>query len=509
MPSTLYFLPNSFASNFFVVFDDIQISINNGEDVTIIGCGGSISHCEMNLLGSNFICNSCAHSMRNSLNYLKGEYNFFSLSSFNKSGNEILPNKKKTLSIYTIKDLKELKYNEFDVGYSVASTYISMTRNHNPLFSKKFLKFISHLYFDSMFIYMCSKSAIEIIKPDLIKVFNGRLHTSRPIVNIAEKIHIKLEVLEVVGGIGEKPFKKVKYINSLPHNIENNTSLINDFWDEGDNNKEMIGKAFFEKRKKGIIAGDKVYIKGQINNLLPDYFDINKKNIAIFISSDDEMASIGKDWEWSFIGGNQLNAIKRILSLMENNNDYYFYVRIHPNLSNIKYSYHTVYHTLENSFRNIKIISADSPISSYALIDACNKVITFGSSIGIEATFWGKPSILIGKAIYMHLNVTYNPTTEDGLFELITDEYLKPKSYYNSLKYGYYINGNNGENFIYFNPNQILNNPKWINRNLFLFNLNPKRKIDFVSIVNFINFSLVRFLNHFIYYKRIPLDENI
>jgi hypothetical protein len=38
--------------------------------------------------------------------------------------------------------------------------------------------------------------------------------------------------------------------------------------------------------------------------------------------------------------------------------------------------------------------------SSYQLLDQSDVVVTFGSTIGLEATFWGKPSILLGRSAW-------------------------------------------------------------------------------------------------------------
>lgn len=508
MAKILAFLPNSFTSNFVVVLDEIQQAINNKNEVIIVGCEGSINHCEMNLSGSKYICKSCSHCLKHSLKLLKGNYKYYSLNSFCKK-EEIITDipVKEINTVNSIKELKTLKYKEFDVGYAVASTYISITRNQNPLFSKDLKRFISYLYNDSIYIYNGSKVAIETLQPEKIIIFNGRLHVNRPLVSLAEKFKIAIDILEVIGGKGNKPYEKVRFENYLPHSIENNTTLINKNWENGDSEKEEKGREFFEYRKKGIVAGDRVYIGEQLKGLLPTGFDTQKKNIAVFISSDDEMAAIGKEWEWNFLGGDQLSAINIILSLMESYKDYFFYIRVHPNLKNITYKYHTDYYSLENKHDNVNVISADSQISSYALLDSCDKIITFGSSIGIEATYWRKPSILIGRTIYMNLDVTYNPTDEKSLVELLKDNNLAAKPFYNTLKYGYFVYGRKGEEFHCFDPNNLIQKPTWLNRNALLLNITPYRKFTINSFYNFLRFSISRLLNHLVLNKNIPTEE--
>jgi hypothetical protein len=68
---------------------------------------------------------------------------------------------------------------------------------------------------------------------------------------------------------------------------------------------------------------------------------------------------------------------------------------------------------------------------------ACDKIITFGSTIGVEAAYWGKPSILLGRAHYEDLNCCYILQTYDVLFEMIERPlFSKPKM--NAIMYGYW-----------------------------------------------------------------------
>jgi hypothetical protein len=71
-------------------------------------------------------------------------------------------------------------------------------------------------------------------------------------------------------------------------------------------------------------------------------------------------------------------------------------------------------------------------------MDACEKTITFGSTIGVEATYWGKPSILLGKSYYDQMDGIYKPTSFEELFNLINTPKLSPKRKEDILAYGYF-----------------------------------------------------------------------
>ena len=70
------------------------------------------------------------------------------------------------------------------------------------------------------------------------------------------------------------------------------------------------------------------------------------------------------------------------------NPEYHFYLRIHPNLTNVHFEYREKLLALEEIYPNITVIDAPSPISTYALMDVADKIIVFGSTAGAESVFW-------------------------------------------------------------------------------------------------------------------------
>jgi hypothetical protein len=107
---------------------------------------------------------------------------------------------------------------------------------------------------------------------------------------------------------------------------------------------------------------------------------------------------------------------------------------------------------LFGDYPNITVIPASSPISTYKLIDHCEKVIVFGSTAGIEANYWGKPVILLGGSLYHHLNVAYYPKNFIELDALLFAK-LDPKPRLGALKFGFYFFGERGRPYKYVNFN--------------------------------------------------------
>jgi len=97
----------------------------------------------------------------------------------------------------------------------------------------------------------------------------------------------------------------------------------------------------------------------------------------------------------------------------KNKPEYHFYLRVHPMLGKFPNSqWDEIRHF---DYRNLTIIEPEEPVDSYCLLDSCEKVIIFGSTMGVEATFWEKPSILIGQSFYSLLDCVYQPQFTEEL----------------------------------------------------------------------------------------------
>lgn len=415
-----------------VMLNSIIEDVKNGHEVIWVYCDCAVPSCFMNPRGSKAYCRFCKYSYKHLIaKYGKGVNNIISLSSS--------PKPSVLFNYHNSEELKYVEYNGVKVGLSILSYYISYTREMNFEIDD-----ILKNKFDNIIQYVCGSVdsfmfILQEYQPELIKSYNGRYYENRFIYDLAISKGIVYHSLEVVGGHGE-PYYPIHFPGNLPHSISLNTLLINKTWTESkksDDTKKKIASTFYEKRANGLVSCDVVYTSSQILGLLPCDFDRSKRNIAIFNSSADEMAAIGGEWEdATTLFSSQYECVKYILQ--HASNDMHFYLRIHPNLKDIKYTYHTDLYKLSDEFKNITIIEPKSPISSYALMNACEKVVVFGSTMGVEACFWGKPVILIGTAFYAFLDVCYKVTNKEDILKLLIED-LPPKSSEGAMKYAYYL----------------------------------------------------------------------
>jgi hypothetical protein len=146
-----------------------------------------------------------------------------------------------------------------------------------------------------------------------------------------------------------------------------------------------------------------------------------------------------------------VEAIQLIANEYHDRHEFFFYVRVHPNLAHVNNSQTRALHGI--SRENVAVIPAHSPVSSYALLDACEKVVVFGSTIGTEATHSGKPAILCSAAFYASLDAVYRPISHKEVIQLL-GVWLPPKPITGALQYGFYLK-TFGRNFQYFEPSGL------------------------------------------------------
>jgi len=153
----------------------------------------------------------------------------------------------------------------------------------------------------------------------------------------------------------------------------------------------------------------------------------NKKDIVYFVSSLDELASIGPEWGSPF--GTQEKALKLINQLIEERPDFRLVVREHPFMGQMDRKSLTNWREFLASLESTTVIKADSSVDSYELINSAHAVISFGSTAGIEASYMGVPTLLIAPSFYDDLGVCEIAKNEKELREWL----LNPKLPDNSL----------------------------------------------------------------------------
>ena len=419
-----------------ILYDEAEKLAKNGHEVYVLYCGRSLNVCYTNMNGDTKKCTFCTanYQFYDRIN-ISSKVKFISLKESLEDG-MISNNLGMKFHYENVNDIKNIKYKNVNIGYACLSSYISFSRNLYPLIDDSFKVYFDNLLRNSCL--MCDLIEVLLIqyKPDFIYGYNGRFLDSRPTLEFSKSQGVHFALLEAQYTFSY--YNKIVFYNDTPHSIASiNKNLILEIWDHsnlGLDEKITLATEFYERRKKALPSGDKIYTKNQKQGLLPKGWDSTKKNIVIFLSSEDEFIAIGDEFEKYSIFSSQIEGINDIAEFFLHNQQIQFYVRIHPNLSDIDYSYHKKIYELEK-FANVKVIEPKSIISSYSLIDNSDTVVVFGSTIGIEAVYWGKPTILLSWAVYYYLDCCYIPSSKEEVFELI-NTHLVPKDKLGTYKFG-------------------------------------------------------------------------
>ena len=434
--------------------DEAEISASYGNEVYFLLCNPHFGYCACNMRGSGFKCHRCVRFVKGLLRKCSPQIKVIEMDKVLKDemAKEIA---KIQFDYQSIEDIKNIQYKGAYVGMGSLSSYITDSRNNNPLMDEEF-----RTYFDRVLRTACLYAEfqlrmIEEIKPDRIQLFNGRSFETRAASDFAIQRHILLRSCELWKVLPNR-FNKRYFYNSLPHSIEKNTQRINALWSDPlipQEEKERIGRRFFESKYSHAFCGDHDYTANQDAGKLPDGWDDTKKNYVIYNSSEDEYVAIGGEYDKGKVFKTQIEGIRYIANLLKDRSDIHVYLRIHPNLAKIKYKYHTDLLDLGSQFKNLFVIRGDSNVSTYTLMRKADRVITFGSTTGVEASYMGKPVISLWRNWFSGIDLAYDVTSIEEMTQLLLVGELAPKPQVESIKFGYYQMAPILPSYMYFDHN--------------------------------------------------------
>lgn len=437
----LFFEPYALAlPHYETALELMQLHVNSGDQILFYGCNANLSFCEANPTHTYNLCEQCIGRRNNGVKLIHGNVQINGFK--NLTATEIRFIRDLNLVFEDIESLKSYRYFNIDMGMAVASSLISQLRDPEPDM-KECHHLLQKILRSAFTVYFSFNRILSNQKPDIVYIFNGRFSNLRVVLRLCQQMGIECRVHE--RGSDKKKYSIIS--NHLPHEISPFVMRVEFHWQEtkDPNVRDAIAHSFYINRRNGVEQGWYSFTKEQEPNRLPDCWDDSKRNILIFNSSEDEFAAIGSEFHCKPFK-NQLDSLKFIQSRLITNESVRIYLRIHPNLKGVTNSSVTDLYGLESE--NFIVIAADSPISTYTLIDACDLVLTFGSTVGVESTYWRKPSLLIGSTFYQSFNVVHQINDEEDLIEkLLTYNEVKPID--GCLKYAYYL-ANHGIPFTYY-----------------------------------------------------------
>ena len=191
---------------------------------------------------------------------------------------------------------------------------------------------------------------------------------------------------------------------------------------------EEIARQYYEGRQD---SRQNVFARKHKHANLPTPPEGTEKRVSFFLSSQDECESLGPEWRSPF---RDTAEVVRQACLAYS--QYYFCVRFHPNQAKILSDITSDYRKLED-LSNLHIFYPHDEVNTYRIVDWSDVVVTFASTVAIEACWSGKAVVQLGPSFFDQLGISYTPeTTEEFLQLLGTDLQQWPREA--AIQYGHY-----------------------------------------------------------------------
>lgn len=381
-----------------------------GDRVRVLQCAGGLAACHWNPMHDNLRCAACRSRFRRGWEVL-GPGSNVELRQFAPPGREAAA----PAPFDSVDDLKRWQHDGENLGYGVASSLISFFRDHR-FDTRAHAAEVAGELRAAVQVYDTLKREFADFAPDLVYFFNGRIATHLPAYLLCKRLGIEFRSYEVAGKGDSYRLLKNKTVHA-PLSVEEAAQLRANWREEYREAAEAVVR---QRRLGRHLAKIPVFTADQVRGLLPPGFDSAARNIAVFNSTIDEYAGI-EGCSNRIYDGDETAALGAILASFEADERFVFHLRVHPHMKEVAATTSQLQdiRRLAARFPKLRVIWPHEDIDSYALLDACEKTLTFGSTIGMEATYWGKPSILAGPAFYENLDCVYVPRTHDELVALL------------------------------------------------------------------------------------------
>jgi hypothetical protein len=290
----------------------------------------------------------------------------------------------------------------------------------------------------------------ELQKHEVTKclVFGGRYSAERALIFASEKLGIPYYTFETgsrnsriwLSRKGETSFdsyisdvidRRTKFASSLQvSEVMNTGQMFFDNWKSGKSENPQYLNPNLKNRLLNFEVAD-FSVKTE------DNYGAKKKILVIFTSTNYEVMAFDDYQVLNEINVSQFEIIARISGDARILSEYAVVVRWHPNSATSgEYDANEISKCVENS-RELTHITAESKIDSYDLLERADIVVTFGSTIGIEAAAQGKTSILLAKSSYSNLGSVYEPKSYEDFIDLVLGD-PKPLSAHGALIWGWW-----------------------------------------------------------------------
>lgn len=468
----------------------IELAIQNikkSKKVHFISCKSNLLGCPANPKKNLLLCAACRAQTYYTNNKILKDKKYI------KAYIDLDSSVKINFNISSIEELQNYKYEDAPIGNMVYSTIV--TELNDSFFDTNIhKKRINDLILNAIRIY---KFTLGYIKDNNIKeiyIWNGRRSCDGPSVYAAKKLNIdhftfisgggynKILVRKNVGTVHDVP-SAIKELDKIKYNLKDPTkreSLIdrgNKFFSVASGKKENKS----ENKEINYLG---YYQFSRNYKVDTEFFQKhkNKKIIAVFTGTYSEFAGVpgydtSKDFCKTFYDG--IEFLQDDLTIPSGA---ILVVRWHPNSRHINGGEkERLNKIIKNAPNNVVHIRPESDFSSYSLIDKCQKVIGFGSSISIESCLRGKPVLFVGRNMFQDLKCFETAKSHNDIKNFILSDSNEIGNYDDALAWGVYFSsfGNNSfKNLDQIEPKEFYYENKSIRAPIISLLRNIKRLTD-------------------------------
>lgn len=397
----------------------IQDALDRGDSVAAVRCRGELVYCPVNPEHDRFRCLQCIAKIDEGFARLRGRVSNLRVQKPQKGDREALAR------VEDQNDLRKIEGEGVALGVGVlADTIARFGYRFDP---DKHRGFMSRVFVAELQLLRTTKNS-PWARPDRFIIFNGRFSLFRTMVEYSLGAGIPYSTHER-GGVQERYRLRD---GALPHDIAATTHEMKALW-KGEARQVEVAGRWFDDRRNGLEQSWIAFTKSQEKGSLPAGFDPSLRNIVLLNSTIEEYETI--DCWKNDLFPDEVEALGLLFERYADWKGFHFYIRLHPNLRNFPLGPQMKRIRSFPVPANVTIIMPEERVHTYALLDACEKVLVFGSTVGIEAVYWGKPCIQLGKSMYLGLKATYQPKSLVELDELVRSS-LPPPDPASALPYG-------------------------------------------------------------------------
>ena len=404
-----------------------------GDEVHWLECLRDLPFCEPNPEHTLARCVGCAAKARHGRSLLSGAVQVVRVPECDASESGALA--KRMEEITDLDALRAFSIDGFDIGLGIASSLISVLEDPSPdLADGRVRGLAARIAESALRVFVGVRRLLAREAFDVVYVLNGRFAAPRGALRAA----LGAGVHCVVHERGATPDKYMLRHDAIAHDLRQLREEVDSLWVEAGEQEGWINAGrVFERMRAGASPGWLSYTAAQRPDHLPESWDRRLRNVVFFASSEDEFQALEAEWRW-IVFPSQVEGIRRLRQLLAGDDGIKFWVRMHPNQARMPQHALAPYFEL-GSEEGIEVIAPGSPISSYAMVDAADCVVTFGSTIGIEAAYWGRPSVLLAQAPFRAMGSTYDAESVEQAKAWLADRSLAALPRLGAAKYGNYL----------------------------------------------------------------------